>query len=338
MLEKPSKKVAGLEFDWNTAEGLFSFEGEDAVLFWITSAMKEFFDAIEEVSGEEAARVVLETTGFRQGLVVGKYFTDMNVSAAEASKLITSTYAAAGWGLAEIHYLKEEEATLEVHLKNSWEYKINVAQNKEQGGNFLPAHYAGIFTGLFGRNVWYEVLHYQIEGFEESVIRYFPSSENVEKNIHQLARTNEEKQIQQLERLVQEQTGELNALVKELSSPIIPVLEGIVVIPLLGAYDEERTEELLHKTLENLPAYKAKYVVLDLTGLNDNFTVHAASLIEKLGGAASLIGTDTILVGISPKVGMTINSTDIDLSKFNCFQTLQHGIHFALAQKGKSIV
>ncbi|WP_033541669.1 STAS domain-containing protein [Planococcus sp. CAU13] len=334
-----SINVGGLSFEWDMDNGRFLFEGQDAVLFWTASAMKMFFDSIEEIAGEDAAAVVLETTGYRQGIVVGEYFSEMeNVDAAEAARLITNTYASAGWGVADIRNLDNEEGTLEVHLKNSWEYKINVAQNKKTGGRFLPAHYAGIFTKLLGRNIWYAVDQYQLEGYDHSVIRYFPSEETVEENIHRLARLNEARQIRQLENLVEEKTSELTMLVKELSSPIIPVLEGIVVVPLLGTYDEERADELLIKTLQNLPKYHAEYLVLDLTGLNNNFTNQAASLIEKLGATAGIIGTQTILVGISPKMSMVITESGIDISNFNCFQTLQHGIHYALAQNGRTIL
>ncbi|RNF40136.1 STAS domain-containing protein [Planococcus salinus] len=339
MDKRPSLTVGGLHFEWDLEKGKFSFEGQDAVLFWTASAMKMFFDSIEEIAGKEAAEVVLESTGFRQGLVVGEYFTGMEqVDVEKAAILITNTYASAGWGIAEIHGLNEEEGTLEVHLRDSWEHKINVAQNKKRGGRFLPAHYAGIFTNLFGRQIWYEVDHHQIEGHEESVIRYFPSDESIEENIHRLARAKEAEKISQLEQLVDEKTAELSELISEISSPLIPVLEGIVVVPLLGTYDENRAEELTLKTLQNLPTYKAKYLVLDLTGLNNNFTRHTASLIGKLGAAASLIGTDTILVGISPQMSMVITETGLNLSKFNCFQTLQHGIHYALAQNGRSII
>ncbi|MDN7244904.1 STAS domain-containing protein [Planococcus shenhongbingii] len=339
METKPSINVGGLEFAWDLDEGRFLFEGQDAVLFWTASAMKTFFDSIEEISGEDAANVVMESTGFRQGLIVGDYFTSMkNVSISEAANLITNTYASAGWGKAEIQKTNESESTLRVNLRNSWEHKINVAQGKKQGGSYLAAHYAGIFTSLFGRSVWYHVIHHQIEGYPETIIEYFPSEKNVEENIRRLARLKEAEQINQLEKLVEKKTAELNALIQEISSPIIPVLEDIVVVPLLGTYDEARAEELLVKTLQNLPTYKARYLLLDLTGLNDNFTQHAASLIEKLGSTASLIGTYTVLVGISPQMSMVITESGINLSKFNCFQTLQHGIHYALAQNGRSII
>jgi rsbT co-antagonist protein RsbR len=145
-------EIGGLQFGWNLDKGQFIFEGEDAVLFWISSEMKTFFDTIEEISGKEATNLVFEATGFRQGLVVGEYFEKMKeVSVAEAAELITNTYASAGWGKTVIKNLDFETKTLVVEMKDSWEHKLNLAQGKKTGGNFLSAHYAGIFTGLLER-------------------------------------------------------------------------------------------------------------------------------------------------------------------------------------------
>ncbi|WP_347880535.1 hypothetical protein [Metabacillus flavus] len=35
--------VGGLEFSWDLDQGTFKYEKDDAVLFWIDSAMKIFF-------------------------------------------------------------------------------------------------------------------------------------------------------------------------------------------------------------------------------------------------------------------------------------------------------
>lgn len=331
--------ISGLEFNWDLEKGSFTFEKQDSVLFWISSAMKSFFDTIEEISGEEASNLVFETTGFRQGLVVGEYFQQRKgVTISEAAELITNTYASAGWGRTSIHDLNTEAMTLTADLKNSWEHKVNVAQGKTTGTNFLPAHYAGIFSGLFGIDMWYRVVHYQIEGNDSSRVEYFPSDITVTNNIHELSRKKEIEQIQHLEALVEDKTRDLKDLVKELSSPIIPVHDGIVVVPLLGKYDEDRADELIVNTLNKLPSYQARYLILDLTGLDKEISQYTASLIEKIGSTASLIGTETILVGITPQLSMIIAQLGMNFAKFDCFQTLQHGIHFALGQVGRKII
>ena len=339
MADQTSIKIEGTEFKWDVEKGEFLFEERDSVLFWITTAMKTFFDTIEEISGEESSNLVLEATGFRQGLVVGEFFESMKkVTVAEAAETIANTYAAAGWGRTTVENLDFDSKTVTVLLKDSWEHKINMAQGKTTGGNLLPAHFAGIFTGLFNENVWYKVIQYQLEGNEHTIINYFPSNITVAENIHQLARKKESEQIVKLERLVNEKTKELQELVKQISSPIIPVLEGIVVVPLVGKYDLERSEELVEKTLNNLPSYQANYLILDLTGLEQNICESTTSFIEKICLASKLIGTDVILVGLSSELSMSISKSNVDFSKFYFFQTLQHGIHYALSKMGRKIV
>lgn len=339
MEKEANIKVAGLDFSWNLETGQFMFEEQDAVLFWISSAMRSFFETIEEISGEESSQLVFETTGFRQGLVVGEYFQQIkNVGIEKAAHLVTNTYASAGWGVTTIEEIDLNTKTFRVKFKNSWEYKINKAQGKTEAGKYIPAHYAGIFSGMLGTNIWYEVSYSQLTGNEYTEVRYFPSDITVNNNIRELSRKKEMDQILQLEAVVEDKTRDLTELVKELSSPIIPVLDGIVVVPLIGKYDEERSMVLVERTLANLPEHKANYLILDLTGLNEDISQYTASLIENIASASALIGVKTILVGISPALSMVITQSNVQLKKFDCFQTLQHGIYYALGQMGKSIV
>ncbi|KML38039.1 STAS domain-containing protein [Cytobacillus firmus] len=330
-------KIDGFDFNWDLEKGLFNFEGDDAVLFWIKSAMKSFFDTIEEISGKETSSLVLETTGFRQGMVVGKFFKDLKLPIEEVANIIPRIYASAGWGKFIITDLDSAAKTARVRALDSWEYKINKEQGKNESGTFLPGHFAGIFSAVFGTSLWYKKAADQLAGQYYTELDYFPSSVTVEENIHALARREESKKISELEKLVEERTIELKQLVKEISSPVIPVLDGIVVVPLLGRYDEFRSEELVDKTLHSLPKHQADCLILDLTGLNQSISAYTVEFLSKLAAAANLIGTETILVGISPELGTKITETNFNLSKFNCFTNLQHGIYYALSKKGRKI-
>ncbi|PLT33590.1 STAS domain-containing protein [Bacillus sp. V5-8f] len=338
-VNKENITIGGLNFSWNLEKGTFQYENSDAVLFWISSAMKSFFDTIEEISGEKAANLVLETTGYRQGLVVGEYFKNLSLPVVDALSLIPNTYASAGWGKFTVTSLDADGKTAAMQIEDSWESKINKAQGRKQHGRFIPGHFAGLLSGLFDQNIWYKEIEVSFEN-NNTVFNYefFPSETTVQRNIHELARSEEAEQIRKLEHIVEERTRELNDMVKEISSPTIPVLEGIVVVPLLGKYDEIRSEQLIEKTLNNLPAHKAKYLVLDLTGLDKHISEYTVSFINKLASAASLIGTETILVGISAELAMIIAQTTNDLTKYNFFNTLQHGIYYALAQEGRKIL
>ena len=320
-------------------EGQLIFEEMDSFLFNNPTAMMLLFETIEEISGEEVANLVLETTGFRQGFAVGSHLMEMkDVTVEDLVELLPSISAASGWGQINFEKFNEGSKTLTVQIKDTWEHKLNEAQKKISGSNLIPTYFSGIFTALYNTNVWHKVIHHQLEGYEYSEIDYFPSEVNVANNIHQLAQKNESAQILQLEALVEDKVRDLTGLVKELSSPIIPVLEGVVVVPLIGKFDDERAKELVRKTLHNLPSYKAKYLILDLTGVHNTLGDCKASTLERLGLAASLMGTETVLVGISPQLSIIINQSGADLSKSKCFQTLQHGIHYALGQQGRRII
>ncbi|MBT2688870.1 STAS domain-containing protein [Bacillus sp. ISL-47] len=330
-------KIDGFDFNWDLDSGTFNFVGDDAVLFWIKSAMKSFFDTIEEISGKETSSLVLETTGFRQGMVVGEFFKNMNLPVEDVANIIPRIYASAGWGKFTITEVDPESKTAKVRLVDSWEYKINKEQGKNESGSFLPGHFAGIFSAVFGTSLWYKKVTDQLGEHDYTDLEYFPSSVTVEENIHALARREESMRISELEKLVEDRTRNLKELVKEISSPVIPVLDGIVVVPLLGRYDEFRSEELVDKTLHSLPKYQADCLILDLTGLNQSISAYTVEFLSKLAAAANLIGTETILVGISPELGTKITETNFNLSKFNCFTNLQHGIYYALSKKGQKI-
>ncbi|WP_100372356.1 STAS domain-containing protein [Bacillus sp. FJAT-45037] len=330
--------VGGVELKWDLETGDVLFENGDVVFFWV-SAMKTFFDTIKEISGVEATNLVFETTGFRQGLIVGEGFRDMkNINTTNVVEWLSNTYATAGWGKVDIKEIDVEHDTFCLYIQDDWEYKMNQLDDKKTKGIFVPSHYAGVLSGLFQKSYWYKILQYQDADHPHSIVKYFPSKVNIQRNIHELSRRQEAEQIAQLEDLVNDKTKALQDLVKELSSPIIPVLEGIIVVPLIGVYDQERTEGLLDSILIQLPKYQAKYLLLDLTGLNGTMSERQAAAIDKLGSAARLLGTEVILVGISAKLALTITKTLTNLKEYECLQSLQHGIYYALGKSGRRIV
>ncbi|MBT2663164.1 STAS domain-containing protein [Bacillus sp. ISL-45] len=330
--------VGGVDLKWDLATGKVLFEGGDVVFFWV-SAMKTFFDTINEISGEEATNLVLETTGYRQGIIVGEGFKEMkNIDTSNVVDWLSNTYVPAGWGYVKVNEIDQENNIFTLYIKDDWEYKMNNLNEQQKDGIFVPAHYAGVFTGLFGMNFWYKIIQHQSEKNEYTIVKYFPSEIDIQQNIRNMARKKEAEEIMQLEAMVEEKTRALQVLVKELSSPLIPVLDGIVVVPLIGRYDEDRADDLIQNTLNNLPKYRARYVLLDLTGLNKDISIYTAELIDKLGSAARLLGVEVILVGISAELAIEISHTLTGLKKYECMQTLQHGIYYALGKSGRRIV
>ncbi|TMW72440.1 STAS domain-containing protein [Alteribacter natronophilus] len=332
-----TKVLDGAKFEWKQKGGTFAFEGEDAILFWLNSAFKTFLDTLDEVSGEDAASVVLETTGYRMGLIVGEHFFNTDQKPEDVLSFLPAVYSAAGWGNFELVSLDSEESIAVIRMRNSWEYRVNKLQNKKRRGTFIPGHFAGMFSGFFNTNIWYDVLSSQAEGEEYCEFVFAPSEVTVIQNIHDLSRQQEQKEIAELEKKVIKRTEELSKTIKDISSPIIPVLDQVVVVPLLGRYDEFRSKELVEKTTQNISGYRARYLLLDLTGLSEEISEYGISMIRQLISVTHLLGMETVLVGISPELSMKMTKLSHVFADTKCFSTLQHGITYALKQEGLSI-
>ncbi|MCK6208411.1 STAS domain-containing protein [Bacillus infantis] len=332
--EKVTVEVNSNEFVWDPQNGLFTFDGAPALLFW-DSAIELFLKTIEEVSGEDVSKTVYEATGYRMGHLVTSYYTgrrDLEQLLEEYSDI----YRNAGWGNVKIVQYNFEEKRATVQLTNSWEHRIFNHTDKEKAGVLLPSHWAGVFTGLFEQKVWYKINKSQLDGNEYDEIEIFPSDVSPTENIFELARQKETEHILELEKKVKERTEELSTLVNELSTPIIPVLKGIVVVPLIGNFNDERLSNFIERSLLEFSRLKANYLLIDLTGVKglDSYTIEG---IQKLILSIRLIGGECFIVGISADQAIQISHSNIQFSKVQTFSTLQHGVEYAIGQNGFEI-
>ncbi|KML41113.1 STAS domain-containing protein [Cytobacillus firmus] len=328
--------VNGSLFDWDLDNATFKFENDEVVVFWVNTAFKTLLDSIEEISGEKSAELVLETAGYRTGKIVSKFYLESNKEKEDIINHLPNMYLTAGWGKTDIASFSLEEKKAIIRVKNGWEYKINVEQKKEAEGTFLPGHWAGVLSGLFETNIWYKVKQSQVKGDYYSEYEFFESDITPSQNISALIKEQNQSAQKKLEKEIAEQTKVMSEIIKEISSPIIPVIDSILVIPLVGRYEELRAEELLNRTLLNLPRYKAEYLILDLTALKgvDQYTL---DFLQKFVKAASLLGTNCIFVGISPELSLQIIESGNKETQFPCFSVLQQGITHALDQVGLQI-
>jgi anti-anti-sigma factor len=130
---------------------------------------------------------------------------------------------------------------------------------------------------------------------------------------------------------------QLLAVIRELSTPVIPVHEGIVVVPLIGHLDEARSTQLQQVLLASIQHHQATMVLIDMTGvsfIDTRVTYH----LLRATRAAGLLGARCVLVGASPAVARTMVDLEIDLGHVATQRDLQAGLVYALAQQGKSIV
>jgi rsbT co-antagonist protein RsbR len=125
-------------------------------------------------------------------------------------------------------------------------------------------------------------------------------------------------------------------LILELSAPIVPIHEGVLVLPLVGAVDSRRASQIMESALEQIVAYQADVLILDITGVPIVDT-GVANYILQMARAVTLLGSRVVLVGIGAEIAQTIVQLGVDLRDMTTLANLQAGIAYALAQQGYAI-
>ena len=126
------------------------------------------------------------------------------------------------------------------------------------------------------------------------------------------------------------------AALRELSTPVIRVHDRILLLPLVGAIDSVRAQQIMETVLVRVVEEKAKCIIVDIAGVPVVDTKVADNLV-KTTAAVRLLGTQTILTGISAQVARTIVQLGVDISTMHTRSRLQDGIDLALDLVGKAI-
>jgi rsbT co-antagonist protein RsbR len=124
---------------------------------------------------------------------------------------------------------------------------------------------------------------------------------------------------------------------QELSAPLIPVFEGITVMPLVGTIDTERAKQIMENLLNGAVKHQSQVVLIDITGVPVVDTMVAHHIIQA-AEAVRLIGAKCMLVGIRPEIAQTIVTLGIDLNQFTTKNNLKKGIEAALELTSRKIV
>jgi len=115
----------------------------------------------------------------------------------------------------------------------------------------------------------------------------------------------------------------------EISTPILQVWEGIVVAPLIGTLDSQRTQRFMEVLLERIVETQSDVALVDITGVPTVDTQTAHHLLETIS-AVKLLGAQVVLTGVRPAIAQTIVQLGIDLSEIITRSSLVAGLRVAL--------
>jgi PAS domain S-box-containing protein len=121
---------------------------------------------------------------------------------------------------------------------------------------------------------------------------------------------------------------------RELSTPLLPIADGVVVLPLVGALDAARAAQVLEVLLDGIVGQRARTAILDITGVRD-VDANVASGLVQAAQAARLLGAEVLLTGIRPAAARTLVELGVDLGGLVTLSSLQQGVAHAMSRAGR---
>jgi rsbT co-antagonist protein RsbR len=103
----------------------------------------------------------------------------------------------------------------------------------------------------------------------------------------------------------QHERQQLAETLNQATLPLIPVLPGILVVPLIGTLDTQRIGTLQQTLLGGIKPGVTRLILLDITGLT-LLDQHGARGLSNMIDTARLLGAECILVGVRPEIAQSL--------------------------------
>lgn len=181
------------------------------------------------------------------------------------------------------------------------------------------------------------LMHQAMSRSEQASARVREQEREIDRRRNALERENDErnqvldKTLEALEsqsvqlRKVTTELQNREATIIALSIPVIPVVDGVLVLPLIGSIDQQRALLIQQTVLQGIEHYQARYLLLDITGVS-LLDEQGAQLLQQAMRGAQLLGAELALVGVRPDVARTLVTMGEDMSTLRCYASLQQGL------------
>jgi rsbT co-antagonist protein RsbR len=120
--------------------------------------------------------------------------------------------------------------------------------------------------------------------------------------------------------------------IRELSTPVIELWDGVLCLPIVGVMDTARSTEMTSTLLEAIVSKKARYTIIDITGIQVMDTRTVDHFI-RMAKSVRLLGAECSLTGISPHIAQTVVHMGLDLSDIITHRSLRDALqHYVRRQ------
>jgi PAS domain S-box-containing protein len=118
---------------------------------------------------------------------------------------------------------------------------------------------------------------------------------------------------------------------RTISTPLLPIARGVLLMPLVGEVTRERAKQLLEALLRGVAAQRARIAILDVTGVPEAGADVVDAIIQAARGVR-LLGGELVLTGIRPRVAQALSLVEVrtELEGIATQATLERGVARAL--------
>lgn len=124
------------------------------------------------------------------------------------------------------------------------------------------------------------------------------------------------------------QQEQLLETIRALSSPLLLVHQGVLLLPVIGHMSVERSQSILSTLLDGIVAHRAHVVILDLTSAVSGDATTSA-MICRASKAVRLLGAELILSGVSAEFARIAVAEQFALSSTRSYPALRDALSAA---------
>ena len=122
------------------------------------------------------------------------------------------------------------------------------------------------------------------------------------------------------------------AAIRELSTPIIELWEGVLCLPVVGIMDTARSTEMTNSLLQAIIEKATRYAIIDITGI-EVMDTRTVDHFMRMAKSIQLLGAECALTGISPHIAQTVVHMGLDLDDIVTHRSLRDALaHYASSQ------
>ncbi len=168
---------------------------------------------------------------------------------------------------------------------------------------------------------------YQQRTLHMEIIRQ--QNEDLDRLASDLARAKRDEEERSRELAEKLATIELQrSAIRELSTPIMEVWNGILCLPIVGIMDTTRSADMTDALLRAVVRTRARAAIIDITGI-EVMDTHTADHFIRMAKSVRLLGAECVLTGIHPQIAQTVIHMGLNMADLVSHRSLRDALqHF----------